>query len=436
MADAFSAMTTTRPYRKALPLTEALKRLGDAAGTQLQEELVDRVHRAAWRPRADAPMPGEEPAHALAAGAVGRVMARPRRHDVEAVVAVVLAVILALLAPIAATRAASLLWTLTASPLIATTGVQKVFTLTATNDDPLASLDSSREIGCVIVDVPGNFTVQAATVVDSNAGEQWHIDSIAGNRVVVHTDSGGERLEFLGWVRFTVTATAHNTGLAGLELPRLPAAGLHRRCRGARHPADRRRHRSRGDAERPRRPPSRRPSPRRSPTPAPTARPTPTPLPLPVPLPSLPIPLPSIGLPPGPEPEPTRAPSSSAPRPSPEPTDAPASAAGGASDDGGFVGVLPPPGGGSAGGGGGGGGAPAVAPVANDAPRVAFEEAQLDLGSMDVDLLAGIEVWSVPAATLGVPGILLLVWVALQAGGALAWIPAVKRLRGDEESPT
>ena len=74
--------------------------------------------------------------------------------------------------------------------------------------------------------------------------------------------------------------------------------------------------------------------------------------------------------------------------------------------------------------------------MANDAPRVAFEEAQLDLGSMEVDLLSGIEVWSVPAATLGVPGILLLVWVALQAVGALAWIPAVKRLRGDEEAPT
>src|SRR6187397_2272406 len=40
VADAFSAMTTTRPYRKALPLSEAIKRLGDAAGTQLQEELV------------------------------------------------------------------------------------------------------------------------------------------------------------------------------------------------------------------------------------------------------------------------------------------------------------------------------------------------------------------------------------------------------------
>ncbi len=40
VADAFSAMTTTRPYRKALDLQEALSRLGDAAGTQLDEELV------------------------------------------------------------------------------------------------------------------------------------------------------------------------------------------------------------------------------------------------------------------------------------------------------------------------------------------------------------------------------------------------------------
>jgi HD-GYP domain-containing protein (c-di-GMP phosphodiesterase class II) len=40
VADAFSAMTTTRPYRKALDVREALVRLGDAAGTQLDEDLV------------------------------------------------------------------------------------------------------------------------------------------------------------------------------------------------------------------------------------------------------------------------------------------------------------------------------------------------------------------------------------------------------------
>jgi diguanylate cyclase (GGDEF)-like protein len=40
IGDAFSAMTTTRPYRKALPVAEALRRLEDAAGTQLDERLV------------------------------------------------------------------------------------------------------------------------------------------------------------------------------------------------------------------------------------------------------------------------------------------------------------------------------------------------------------------------------------------------------------
>ena len=60
VADAFSAMTTSRPYRRALPIEEALKRLGDAAGTQLQEELVkafiDGIETAP-----DAPLPREQP---------------------------------------------------------------------------------------------------------------------------------------------------------------------------------------------------------------------------------------------------------------------------------------------------------------------------------------------------------------------------------------
>jgi diguanylate cyclase (GGDEF)-like protein len=41
VADAFSAMTTTRPYRKALPGKEALVRLGEVAGTQLDPRLTD-----------------------------------------------------------------------------------------------------------------------------------------------------------------------------------------------------------------------------------------------------------------------------------------------------------------------------------------------------------------------------------------------------------
>lgn len=60
VADAFSAMTTTRPYRKALSVAEALKRLEDAAGSQLQEELVAEFVTGI-ETAADAPLPGEEP---------------------------------------------------------------------------------------------------------------------------------------------------------------------------------------------------------------------------------------------------------------------------------------------------------------------------------------------------------------------------------------
>ena len=40
VSDSFSAMTTDRPYRKAFSVDEAIRRLGDAAGSQLDERLV------------------------------------------------------------------------------------------------------------------------------------------------------------------------------------------------------------------------------------------------------------------------------------------------------------------------------------------------------------------------------------------------------------
>ena len=59
VADAFSAMTTTRPYRRALPIEEALRRLTDAADTQLDERLVAAfVQGIETAP--DAPLPGAE----------------------------------------------------------------------------------------------------------------------------------------------------------------------------------------------------------------------------------------------------------------------------------------------------------------------------------------------------------------------------------------
>ena len=64
VGDAFSAMTTTRPYRKAIDLREALTRLEDACGTQLDESLV-RVFVTGIETDADAPLPGADPSRAL-----------------------------------------------------------------------------------------------------------------------------------------------------------------------------------------------------------------------------------------------------------------------------------------------------------------------------------------------------------------------------------
>jgi diguanylate cyclase (GGDEF)-like protein len=59
VGDAFSAMTTTRPYRKSLGIREALKRIEDAAGTQLDERLV-KVFVEGIENAPDAPLPGTE----------------------------------------------------------------------------------------------------------------------------------------------------------------------------------------------------------------------------------------------------------------------------------------------------------------------------------------------------------------------------------------
>jgi energy-coupling factor transport system substrate-specific component len=59
VGDSFSAMTTSRPYRKALRLEEAVQRLGEAASTQLDPQLV-AVFLHGLETRQDAPLPGSE----------------------------------------------------------------------------------------------------------------------------------------------------------------------------------------------------------------------------------------------------------------------------------------------------------------------------------------------------------------------------------------
>jgi hypothetical protein len=336
------------------------------------------------------------------------------------------AAVLALLASTATAgpaRAESLLWTLLASPLTATTGVETTFTLTATNEDLLEPIDSSREIGCVVVDVPANFKVAAATVTGSNAGGSWAA-TLNGNQVRVQAGSGGDRLELLGWVTFTVRATAQAAGSlawgsrayrdqscggsgALLNLPPIVVVT----------------------------------GPPVTPTPQPTATPTPLPSILPTlrPTPIL-TPLPTLvpTLPPSllPTPRPTQRPSNPTPFPTPgtsggsptlpgaSPTEPPGSSGGSlppATASGTATASASPADGGPT---------PATGsgPGPGDAGAASDGEPALRI---DPDLLFGVGVfeWVVPAAAVGVPGLLVIAWVAAQAGAALIWIPAVRRFR-------
>lgn len=71
--------------------------------------------------------------------------------------------------------------------------------------------------------------------------------------------------------------------------------------------------------------------------------------------------------------------------------------------------------------------------VGRDVPRLAFDPAELDIDFESVGLLSGTTVWLVPTATFAIPAVLLLLFVALQAAGALAWVPAVRRLSGRDD---
>ena len=310
---------------------------------------------------------------------------------------------------------AALLWTLTASPLTATTGVSTTFTLTATNEDPLALLDSSAEIGCIMLGVPHNFAIESVAINSSSTGNTWEAFTLGDNKVKVRTTSGGDRLSTLDWVIFNVKAMPMSTGslawnasayrdqscggtgsLLGVP-PVVLVAGADVTPAPTASPT-----------------PSPTPSPTASSTPSPTASPTPKPSKAP----KTPKPKPSVTPTPKPTAAPTLAPATaapvtpppqtSAPSPSPSPvpdeTDAPPVSTTPPPDEGAGLAVPPPP--------------PAAEPV------------QLTLGSLS--LLGSIDVWAIPGVIVGVPGLLVIFFIGLQAVGALAWLPAIRRLRGKE----
>lgn len=305
---------------------------------------------------------------------------------------------------------ALLLWKLTVTPLSAQSGIETTFTLTATNADLVT------ELGCLEVDLPESFSILHAAAGSASNGDGWEAVVFTG-KVAVHSLSGGGRLESGQSITFTIRVVPTVAGTwtwpnhahpredctgpeevgAPLAITVLPGETI-------------------------------------LPTPVPTPKPTATPRPTPTPTPIITLPsilptLPSLPGAPDPTatPRPTPTPAASLPpltTPSPSPVSANRSPtpAGGASASPGSAG----PAGASSDSAGSG---RAVLAVAR--PEEAGDGTpEVSLGPLGV--VDGLTVWAIPGAVVGGPGLLVILWVALQAGVAAAWIPAVRRMRGQD----
>jgi hypothetical protein len=317
-------------------------------------------------------------------------------------------------AAVPAVASAALLWTLVATPLTTTANVSTTFSLTATN------LDLLTELGCLEVDLPTSFVIESLGTPIASHGETW-ASTRSGNSVIVQSLSSGGRLK-LGWsVSFTIRAHALVAG----TYPWPNHAHQRQDCTSADQIGT-----PLSVIVLPALVPTPTPPPAATPTPAPTSSPTASPTPI-LPLPSISL----IGLPSlAPSVSPTPSPSVS-PTPPPAPgqtsssTSTPEPGASAAGIDGDGPGTTGP------GSGGNGAGAPAqgAGGQALTVARTADNPgADADVGLELLGLLDSGYLWFVPAAPVALPGLLVILWVLLQAVGALAWIPAVRRLSGDD----
>ncbi len=339
----------------------------------------------------------------MAPRAVGGLMRIVQRSSQAAVIA------LAFMAawPMAAAAAT---WNLTISPGTATVGISTTFTVAATN------ASQPGGIGCVVVDVPASFAIASTSFVDTSSGGTWSVAQ-SGNRVTVRALTGADRLDMGERVRFNVTATPTQVGSEGWGATSYNSDI----CNGTPTAGDSAAVVVSGAPSTP------------APTPAPTAVPTPAPTPAATPAPtSRPppqaTPRPSSGTDPSPRPG-SVTPEPSGGESAPTETGAPSESA--------TSSPTPTP---AAGGGGGGG--PPDAPfrpslgirVGVPSAQVPFQipaaPGEIELAGIDMALRGGS--FAVPAAAIAGPGLLLLIWLALQTIGAVGWLPAVRRLRGED----
>ncbi len=352
-------------------------------------------------------------------------------RSVRALYAALLALLLAGVLAGPVVSAASQSWSIAADRLTIPYGTSATVKLTIKNTS--SDNGGSSGIGCVTVAIPTAYVVTAVDVTSVTGGLSWSASIASSPRGIVAVgDSNGDRLRGDpddDVLNLKVSVTGKAIGVANWTANEYQNVGCNGNYQkpivilmtvlplpGTATPK-----------------PTPEPTPDPTPTPTPTRAPTPTPTPTAVPT-ATPTPTAtSPGATPTPSPTPTRPPTATptptpttpGATPSPTPTAStagptPAGGGGGAAGGGATGGN-----GGGATGGGGGAGPPAPGFDIGDRDPLAFEG--LDTGGLLG--LGGLD-WAVPGAILAGPGLLLMLLIAAQALGALAWLPVVRRKIG------
>jgi hypothetical protein len=364
-----------------------------------------------------------------------------RRHAASA--ALVFAILMAAPSAVLASRA----WTIARSPATVAVGVQTAITLTVQN---VGGDGGGDEITCVLVDVPVSFAVSFFAVVSvkgitSATSHGWQAySSTSGGTTRIAFKNPSDKNPLVGLpvgdsATFRVTGTASRAGMMSWTATAFdkPGSAGTTKCGSGQFPALGLTFTVSGSSTPPPTPapiPTPRTTPTPPPTPIPTPRPTSTPPPQPTATPRpTPVPTtqptvnPASTIAPTPPADSGRTPAPTATaRPSgtpspkasldvaggtPGPTRVPARSPGAsptASSDPGYV-------------------APITVGPRDRGDGSGNEIAGIGAAVSAAFVQLGIVGWTVPAVALGVPGLLVLLVVALQLAGGAAWLPIARR---------
>ncbi len=379
----------------------------------------------------------------------GSAAVRGRSLTAAAVIACVGMAVLA--APVAAALRSN---TIVANPITLTQGTTKTVDLTVTN---IGTGGGGEEIGCVTVQVPGAFDTLDASIASLPTGYSWKasISGASGSSVLVRFQSekgrlvgGAKQEQGVFQVRVTPTGIGTKTwdtiayndkNCSGGPFPGLPMAFVI--VPDVTPTPDPTPPPTPKPTPKPTPSPTQAPTPQPTPHPTPTATPTPRPTPPPTPRPTAdPTPTPTVTPPPTPAATDQQVPGgtdtttpgpSVAPSPTPVSTPEPRPSHTPASSFGPGVGGLGGTGGGPADGGQrpGSSANPGGPPAALRYAVGPGHDAHVDLAFAGAGSTLGLT-WIVPSLALGVPGLLLVLVVVIQAMAGFVWVPVVRRRIG------